>query len=130
MSRLSLASALAALTIGSAFAGPATGASAQPLAARCPADAKGPAYTLVGHTTHSYAVEVQGVSCVFASPWVSKLVNQSRFGRLRGPAGWTCIVASKTNSRLAVDGGCGPGKFSFPSLPAKGFGWYPDLHGH
>jgi hypothetical protein len=121
---------LAALAAVSTLAGSATGASARPLSARCATDVKGPAYAVAGRATHLYAVEVQGVSCAFARPWVGKLVTQSRFARLRGPAGWTCIAVSKTRSRLAAGGVCGPGKFALPSLPAKGFNWFPDLRAH
>jgi len=118
--------AFAALAVTAALAGPAT-ATARTLSARCTADVQGPAYTVAGHTTRRYAVEVQHVSCAFARPWVAKLVKQSRFQPLHGPAGWTCLAVSKTRSRLAVDGGCGPGKFKFYPLPDKFFGWNPDL---
>jgi hypothetical protein len=88
---------------------------------------KGPAYTVAGRVTHLYAVEVKDVSCAFARPWVRNLVKQSRFARLRGPVGWTCIAETKTRSRLASGGVCGPGKFKLPTVPAKGFGWFPDV---
>jgi hypothetical protein len=110
--------------------GSATAASARTLSAACP-DANGPAYAVAGRATHLYVVEVRGgVSCAFADSWVSKLAAQPRLGPLHGPAGWNCIAASKTDSRLAVFGGCGPGRFKLPALPAKGFGWYPDTRAH
>jgi hypothetical protein len=82
---------------------------------------------VAARVTHLYAVEVRRVRCAFARRWVGKLVRQSRFARLRGPAGWTCIAEKKTRSRLASGGVCGPGKFNLPTVPAKGFGWFPDL---
>jgi hypothetical protein len=126
MRSASYALAFAALVVAAALAGPAP-ATARTLSARCAADVQGPAYTVAGHTTHRYAVEVEHVSCAFARPWVAKLVKQSRFQRLHGPAGWTCLAVSKTRSRLASAGGCGPGKFKFFPLPDKFFGWNPDL---
>jgi hypothetical protein len=121
-----LAVCVAAVAATSAFAGSATAAPVSVGAARC-ADANGPAYTVAGRVTHRYAVEVRGVSCAFARPWVGKLVIQSRFARLSGPAGWTCIAETKTGSRLASGGVCGPGKFKLPTVPATGFGWFPDV---
>jgi hypothetical protein len=88
---------------------------------------KGPAYTVAGRVTHRYAVEVRRVSCAFARHWVGKLITQSRFARLRGPAGWTCIAETKTRSRLASGGVCWPGKFKLPTIPTEGFGWFPDV---
>jgi hypothetical protein len=111
-----------------ALLGSAAAASAGTLSAGCP-DANGPAYSVAGRSTHLYVVEVRGVSCAFAAAWVGKLAAQPRVGPLRGPAGWSCIAASKTGSRLAVFGGCGLGRLTLPVLPAKGFGWYPDLRG-
>jgi len=119
-----------ACALAAALAGSAVGASVRTLSTLCPVDAKGPAYSVAGRTTHLYSVEVQGVSCAFAGRWVSRLAAQPRFGPLRGPTGWSCVAASKTTARLAVFGGCGLGKFTLPVLPAKGFGWYPDLRGH
>jgi hypothetical protein len=119
---------VAALAATSALAGSATAATAGVHSARC-ADVKGPAYSVAGRVTGLYAVEVRGVSCGFARPWVGKLVTQSRFARLRGPAGWTCTAETKTRSWLASGGVCGPGRFSLPTVPARGFGWFPDLRG-
>jgi hypothetical protein len=118
--------AFAALVVTAALAGPAP-ATARTLSARCTADVRGPAFTVFGRTTRRYAVEVQHVSCAFARPWVAKLVKQSRFQRLRGPAGWTCLAVSRTRSRLASAGVCAPGTFKLPTIPATGFDWYPDM---
>jgi hypothetical protein len=118
----------AALAAAPAPAGSATAAQAGVGSARC-ADVTGPAYAVAGRVTHRYAVEVRSVSCAFARPRVGKLVRQSRFAGLRGPAGWTCIAEKKTRSRLASGGVCGPGRFKLPTVPAQGFGWFPDLQG-
>jgi hypothetical protein len=126
MRMIRLAVYIAALAATSALGGSATAAPASASSARC-ADVKGPAYTVAGRVTHHYAVELRRVSCAFARPWVRKLVTQSRLGRLRGPAGWTCIAERKTRSRLASGGVCGPGKLKLPTVPARGFGWFPDL---
>jgi hypothetical protein len=126
MRTTALAVFIAALVATSALAGAATAAQASVSSARC-ADVRGPAYTVPDRVTHRYAVEVRRVSCSFARPWVVKLITQSRFARLRGPAGWTCIAETKTRSRLASGGVCGPGKFKLPTVPARGFGWFPDL---
>lgn len=127
MRSASFALALAALAAAGALAGSASGASTRSLSTRCSADVKGPDYAVAMHSTHRYGVEVQHVSCSFAGRWVAKLVKQSRFQSLHGPAGWTCLAVSKTRSRLAVSGVCGRGKFRLPALPATGFDWYPDL---
>jgi len=123
----SFAVALIALAVAGAFSGSTTAASAGALSTRCAADVQGPAYTVAGRTTHRYAVEVQHVSCAFARPWVAKLVKQSRFQRLHGPNGWTCLAVSKTRSRLASAGVCGRGTFKLPTVPTTGFDWFPDL---
>jgi hypothetical protein len=109
--------------------GAALGASHGTLSARCTADVKGPLYSVGGHSTHLYAIEMQGVSCAFSRPWVVKLVSQSRLHPVHGPAGWTCIAVSKTYSPIAAGVVCGPGKFKLPTVPAKGFNWYPDVRG-
>jgi hypothetical protein len=118
---------VAALAATSVLVGSVTAAGAGvSSAARC-ADVKGPAYRVAGRVTSLYAVEVRRVSCALARPWVGKLVAQSRSARLHGPAGWTCIAETKSRSRLASGGVCGPGKFKLPTVPARGFAWFPDV---
>jgi hypothetical protein len=121
-----LAVSVAALAAISALLGSGPAAAAGAGSASC-ADVNGPAYAVAGRVTHRYVVEVRRVSCGFARPWVARLVTQSRFAHLRGPAAWTCIAETKTRSQLASGGVCGPGKFKLPTIPAKGFGWFPDL---
>jgi hypothetical protein len=121
-----LALLIAGIATTSALAHLGTTASAGIRSARC-ADVRGPTYKVADRVTRRFAVEVRRVSCGFARKWVVKLVTQSRLARLRGPAGWTCIAEKKTRSRLAAGGVCAPGKFKLPTVPAKGFGWFPDL---
>jgi hypothetical protein len=97
--------AVAAVLCGvvAARLGSATAASARTLSAGCP-DASGPAYAVAGRSTHLYVVEVRGgVSCAFAAACVGKLAAQSRLGPLHGPAGWSCVAASRTTSLTRAD---------------------------
>ena len=114
------------------LAGAAAGAPARSLSINCPGYLRGPVFAVAGHSTHLYGVEVEGVSCSFARPWVSKLVTESSSGPLHAPPGWTCLASPGLGrySKLAAGGGCGPGTFtSLASLStaSKFFGWHAAL---
>jgi hypothetical protein len=127
--RASFALALAVLFGAALLASPATGMRARALSINCPGYVKGPIFSVSGHSSHLYGVEVEGVSCSFARPWVSRLVTESSSGPLHAPPGWTCLPSPGLGryTKLAAGGGCGPGRLtSLASLStaSKFFGWH------
>jgi hypothetical protein len=130
MKRIPFLVASAVVLAGAAaLAGTAAGAPARSLSTNCSGHLQGPVFSVAGHSTHLYGVEVEGVSCSFARAWVSKLVTESSSGRLHAPPGWTCLASPGLGrySKLAAGGGCGPGTFtSLASLAtaSKFFGWH------
>jgi hypothetical protein len=123
------AASLAVLAGAAALTGAAAGAPARSLSINCPGYLQGSVFSAAGHSTHVYGVEVEGVSCAFARPWVSRLVTEPSSGALHAPPGWTCLASPGLGrySKLAAGGGCGPGMFaSLASLAIAStfFGWH------
>ena len=134
MRSAAFALALAVLFGAALLASPAPALRARALSINCPGYLQGPVFSVAGHSTHLYGVEVEGVSCSFARPWVSKLVTESSSGPLHAPPGWTCLPSPGLGrySKLAAGGGCGSGRFtSFASLAraSKFFDWHPVVRG-
>ena len=69
--------------------------------------------------TTTYWVDLVGVTCEFAKPWVAKLTHTrpakyDAEGKLTGgPRGWTCLSGR-----------------GYPALAFKGGGWYADGYGN
>lgn len=89
--------------------------------AKC-ADFAGPAWTFpeFGKKGTAWQVRAVGVTCAYATSWSKKLLRTKYRGeaatKLRGPAGWSCLVSIPHGG--GVPGQCSKG--------AKRFSWGPD----
>jgi hypothetical protein len=77
----------------------------------------------LGKTGTHWKVTAQGVSCVFATLWASKLVKTKYHGeaatKLQGPKGWHCLDSIPHGGGLP--GSCRQGQH-------KLFSWGPDVN--